>query len=95
MNSITIQIPDYLRKQVEDLAAEEGFTVDQFFATAASEKLAVLEAVDYIKARASRADEAAFRDAISQIPATPIVEEWDQLPADYKPKANQAQQTDT
>ena len=39
MNSITIQIPDYLRKQVENLAAEEGFTVDQFFATAASEKL--------------------------------------------------------
>jgi len=94
MNSITIQIPDYLRKQVEHLAAEEGFTVDQFFATAASEKLAVLEAVDYIQARASRADDSAFRDAISQIPASPIVDEWDQLPTDNDLEANQAQQTD-
>ena len=94
MSSITIQIPDYLRKQVEDLAAEEGFSVDQFFATAASEKLAMLEAGDYIQARASRADEATFRDAISQIPATPIVEEWDQLPTDHKPKANQADRTE-
>jgi len=94
MSSITIQIPDYLRKQVEHLAAEEGFWVDQLFATAASEKLAVLEAVDYIQARASRADDGAFREAISQIPAAAIVEEWDQMPTDSQQKAK-AQQTDT
>lgn len=95
MSSITIQIPDYLRKQVEHLAAQEGFSVDQFFATAVSEKLAVLESVDYIQARAARADDVAFREAISQIPAAPIVEEWDQMPADSQQKANLAQQTDT
>jgi hypothetical protein len=80
MSTITIQIPDSLRRQVERLAAEDQITVDQFFATAASEKLSVIEAVDYIAARASRADDAAFLDAVSRIPDTPVTEDWDQLP---------------
>ena len=79
MSSITIQVPDFLRQQVERLSAEDGFSVDQFFATAASEKIAVIEAVQYIRARAERADEAAFEDAISHIPAEPVAEAWDQI----------------
>ena len=79
MSSITIQVPDFLRQQVERLSAEDGFSVDQFFATAASEKIAVIEAVQYIRARAERADEAAFEDAISHIPAKPVTEAWDQI----------------
>ncbi len=78
MRPITIQIPDYLRKQVERLAAEEGLSVDQFFATAASEKLAVLEAVDYIGERAARASDAAFDEAMSHVPDEPIEGEWDE-----------------
>lgn len=78
--TITIQIPDSLRHNVERLAAEEEFTVDQFFATAASEKLAVLEAVDYIASRASRADDAAFMKALTEIPDTPVTDDWDKLP---------------
>jgi len=78
MSPITIQIPDYLRKQVERVAAKEGLSVDQFFATAASEKLAVLEAVDYIGERAARASDAAFDEAISQIPSAGVEAEWDE-----------------
>jgi hypothetical protein len=80
MSSITIQIPDYLRRQVERLSAQDGFSVDQFFATAASEKIAVIEAVGYIAQRADKADDEAFLDAVSHIPAAPVTEDWDQLP---------------
>lgn len=80
MSSITIQVPDYLRRQVERLTAQDGFSVDQFFATAASEKIAVLEAENYIGQRASRANDEAFLEAVSQIPAAPITEEWDKMP---------------
>ena len=80
MSTITIQIPDSLRRQVERLVAEDQITVDQFFATAASEKLSVIEAVDYIAARASRADDVAFLEAVSRIPDAPVTEVWDQVP---------------
>ncbi len=80
MSSLTIKIPEYLRQQVERLTAEEGFSVDQFFAIAASEKIAVLEAVNYIGQRAALADDAAFEDAIAHIPAAPITEPWDEMP---------------
>lgn len=80
MSSITIQVPEFLRRQIERLTAEDGLTVDQFFVTAASEKIAMLEAVDYIGQRAARADDAAFLDAISRVPAIPVTETWDQMP---------------
>jgi len=80
MSCVTIQIPDYLRKQVERFCAREGLDIDQFFATAASEKIAVLEAIDYISARASQASDEAFKDAVASIPAAPVTDEWDRLP---------------
>ncbi len=80
MSSITIEVPDFLRRQVERLTAQDGFTVDQFFATAASEKIAAMEAEDYIRQRAARADDKAFMDAVSHVPATLVSEAWDKMP---------------
>ena len=80
MSAITIQIPDYLRRHVERLAAADGISVDQFFATAASEKLSVIEAFDYIGSRASRANDATFLEALSHIPDSPVTDSWDKLP---------------
>ena len=80
MVPITIQIPEYLRRHVERLAAADGISVDQFFATAASEKLSVIEAFDYVASRASRANDAAFLEALSHIPDSPVTDSWDKLP---------------
>ena len=80
MRSVTIQIPDFLRRQVERLTAQDGFTVDQFFATAAAEKIAVIEAESYIRERGSRADDSAFLEAVSHIPAMAVSETWDMKP---------------
>ena len=65
---------------VERLSAEDGFSVDQFFTTAASEKIAAMVAVGYIAQWAARADDGAFLEALSQIPAAPVSEPWDQMP---------------
>ena len=80
MSSITIQIPEFLHRQVKRLTEKDGLSVDQFFATAASEKIAVLEAEDYIAKRAARASDAAFLEAVSHIPAAPVTEKWDRIP---------------
>ncbi len=68
MSVITIQVPDYLRRHVERLAAADGISVDQFFATAASEKLSVIEASDHLASRASGANDITFPEALSHIP---------------------------
>ena len=81
MSTITIEIPEYLRKQVEALSAAEGFSIDQFFATAASEKLSVIRELDYIASRAAGADEAEFEEVLKCIQASSEVPEWDRLPA--------------
>ena len=80
MSAITIQISDHLRRHVERLAAANGISVDQFFATAASEKLSVIEGFGCVGSRASRADDTTFLEALSHIPDTPVTDSWDKLP---------------
>jgi hypothetical protein len=79
MSTVSIQIPDSVKRHVERLAAREGISVDQFYATAAAEKLAALETVDYIAQRVSRADREEFLRVMAKVPqAEP--EEWDRPP---------------
>ena len=79
MSTVSIQIPDYLKRHVERLAAKEGISVDQFYASAAAEKLAALETADYIARRAARGDRDAFLRVLATVPGTEP-EEWDRLP---------------
>lgn len=53
MSTLTIELPDSLKKSIEDLAASEGYTVSQFVASAAGEKLAVLMTMDYLRREAA------------------------------------------
>jgi len=79
MSTVSIQIPESVKRHVERLAAKDGITVDQFYASAAAEKLAALETADYITRRATRADRKAFLRVLAKVPdAEP--EEWDRLP---------------
>ena len=80
MTQITVQLPDSIRKRAEHLAASDGITVDQFMATALAEKIAVLEAVDYIPRRAARADDQTFLQVLAKVPSGEPAEEWDRLP---------------
>ena len=78
MSTITIRIPDSVKRHVERVAARDGISVDQFYATAAAEKLAALETADSIAQRAARADRGAFLRVMEKLPdAEP--EEWDRL----------------
>jgi len=42
MSTVTIELPDSLKQSIEELAAKEGYSVSQFLASAAGEKLAVV-----------------------------------------------------
>lgn len=65
---------------MERLTARDGLSVEQFFATAVSEKIAVLEAEDYIGKQAVKASDEAFLEALSQIHDVPVTESWNKMP---------------
>lgn len=53
MSTLTIQLPDSLNQRIEMLAAKEEYSVSQFLASAAGEKLAVVSNADYLRAKAA------------------------------------------
>ena len=53
MSTLTIEIPESLKQSIEELVAREGYSVSQFLAGAAGEKLAVILTTDYLRLEAS------------------------------------------
>ena len=53
MSTLTIKLPESLMRSIEALAQEEGYSVDQFLASAAAEKMAALRTLDYLRREAA------------------------------------------
>ncbi len=53
MSTVTVDLPDSLKRAIEELAAKEGFSLNQFLASAAGEKLAVMLTMDYLRSQAA------------------------------------------
>jgi predicted transcriptional regulator len=71
MSTLTIQLPESLKKRIEALAAEEGYSVDQFLASAAGEKLAVILTVDYLRREADAGRREDFERYLAAVPDVP------------------------
>lgn len=68
MTKLTLQFPDSLARGIKELAAKDGYTIDQFILSAAAEKLSALNTVDYLRERAARADLKEFDRILDQVP---------------------------
>ncbi len=79
MSNVTIRIPDSLRRSIEALAAREGYSVEQFLASAAAEKLAVLQTLGYLRDEAAAGRREDFERFLAAVPPRDPVES-DQLP---------------
>jgi predicted transcriptional regulator len=78
MTTLTVELPDSLRKGIEALAEKEGYTVSQFLVSAAGEKLAVMLTMDYLKREADAGRRADFEKYLAAVPnASPT--EFDRL----------------
>lgn len=78
MNAIRIHLPHSLHIKVQEVAQQDGISLDQFIATAIAEKLSALMTVDYLRQRAERSSQEAFDHALSEIPDVEP-EEYDKL----------------
>jgi hypothetical protein len=68
MSTLTIQLPESLMKRIEALAAREGYSVSQFIASAAGEKLGVVLTMDYLRREAAAGRRADFEMYLAAVP---------------------------
>ena len=74
MSAVTINLPESLFKQIESLAAAEGYSVEQFLATAAGEKLAVLMTTSFLRSEVAAGRREAFDRYMAAVPDGPVVD---------------------
>lgn len=79
MNALTVQFPDSLHRSIKELAAQEGYSVDQFLASAAAEKMAAIRTLDYLRAEAAQGKREDFEQFLAAVPHRQP-EESDRLP---------------
>ncbi len=70
MSTLTIELPHSLKESIEELAAKEGYSVSQFLASAASEKLAVVMTMDYLRREAASGRREDFERYLKAVPDT-------------------------
>jgi uncharacterized protein (DUF1778 family) len=71
MSTLTIQLPESLKNTIEALAAKEGYSVSQFMASAAGEKLAVVMTMNYLREEAAAGRREDFDKYLAAVPAVP------------------------
>ncbi len=68
MSTLTVQLPESLKKNIEALAAKEGYSVSQFLASAAAEKVAVMLTMDYLSREAAAGRREDFEKYLAAVP---------------------------
>jgi len=71
MSTLTIELPESLKQTIEALAAKEGYSVSQFLASAAGEKLAVVQTMNYLRNEAAAGRREDFEKYLATVPAAP------------------------
>ncbi len=79
MSALTVQFPESLHRSIKALAEKEGYSVDQFLASAAAEKMAALMTVDYLKREAAEGRREDFERFLEAVPPREP-DESDRLP---------------
>lgn len=77
-NVLSVRIPKTLHNQVRELAGEEGISINQFVMLALAEKVAALQAIDYLEERAKRGSREKLLAVLAKAPDVEP-EEYDQL----------------
>ncbi|NET74162.1 MAG: toxin-antitoxin system HicB family antitoxin [Sphaerospermopsis sp. SIO1G2] len=68
MSVLSLRLPKTMHEQVKELASEEGISINQFVLLALSEKIAVLQASQYLEQRAKRSGPQHLLDILAAAP---------------------------
>ncbi|MEL6777140.1 MAG: toxin-antitoxin system HicB family antitoxin [Cyanobacteria bacterium J06597_16] len=68
MTGLTVQLPNSLYESLEELATQDGISVDQFIALAVAEKISALKTVSYLEELAKKGSREAYDAVLSKVP---------------------------
>ena len=68
MSLLNIQLPDSLYKSLQELADQDGVSLDQFVALAVAEKISALTTEGYLKERANRGNRSRYENVLAKVP---------------------------
>ena len=68
MSTLSLRLPESIHEQLRELAKKEGVSINQLINSAVAEKVSALLTVDYLAARAQRADPDTLRDLLDKVP---------------------------
>lgn len=66
--AVSIRLPESLHNHVQELAEQEGITLDFFVSSAVAEKMAALRTADYSREPAARGSREGFEAALAKVP---------------------------
>jgi len=78
-SALTVRLPESLHKRIKDLARRDGYSINQFLATAAAEKMSALMTVEYLRDEAAKGSRVDFETFLNQVPSVEPVE-TDRIP---------------
>jgi uncharacterized protein (DUF1778 family) len=82
-SNYALRLPASLKRAVEEVARQDGTTLNQFIVSAVAEKLTALKTADYFAKRASRADFRAF-DRLMRPRRGEAPQPGDEMPESYQ-----------
>jgi hypothetical protein len=68
MSAVTVELPDALYKKLEELATREGFSLEQFLASAAAEKLSAMLQAEFLEREAGLGTREGFEKVLAAVP---------------------------
>jgi predicted transcriptional regulator len=73
MTALTIRLPNSVHQKIKELAERDNISVNQFIASAASEKMASVMTLDYLKAEAAKGSgqRSDFERYLNSVPDAP------------------------
>lgn len=69
MSALSLRLPESIHRHIREVAKREGVSINQFIASAVSEKISALMTEDYLLSRARRAEKDTFRKILAKVPS--------------------------
>ncbi len=68
MSALTIRLPNSVHESIKALARKDGISVNQFIASAAAEKMASFQTLDYLRQEAALGKREHFEAFLNAVP---------------------------
>ncbi|MEM6598390.1 MAG: toxin-antitoxin system HicB family antitoxin [Cyanobacteria bacterium P01_C01_bin.69] len=81
MTGLNVQLPNSLYDSLQELATQDGISIDQFIALAVAEKISALKTVGYLEELAKKGDRGSYDAVLAKVPNVEP-DEWDRWPAE-------------